>query len=263
LSLPVLLAFVSAGWQASARAQTVISAVAGLVHYTEGGVYVDETPLLYDPTHFVHLKAGQRLRTGRGRVELMLVPDVLLRLDSGAEVEMVAARLTGAHVRLVSGSCTVEVRRVFQSGAAEVHLAGAVVGFERNGLYRFKNGFDDSAVIEVFRGKASVSTGQARYVLKPNRSMLLAKGSEGPRVEKLERLDFAMLDEWTRVGDTGRRLSTLGQGDQAIAAVLPTRLPCHVNRNCRVTGLDCVLPKLASRRIFAASGPRISRAQAR
>jgi hypothetical protein len=258
-----VIAAVLAGLVVTARAQTVVSATGGLVHYSEGRVFIDERPLLHYPTHFIHLKEGQRLRTERGRVELMLIPDVLVRLDGAAEIEMVSARLTGAHIRLVSGSCTVEVRRIFESGAAEVRMPGAEVRFGRNGLYRLRHGGQEASAIEVFRGKARVSAGQRNYVLKPNRVLQLAKGSEEPQVEKLDRTDFALLDEWTRVGDTGRRLSTLGQGDQAMAAVLPTQLRCDARRNCGVTGLDCVLPRMVSRPSIAFTGPRISRPEVR
>jgi hypothetical protein len=260
----VLFVVLLAGFVVRAQGQTVISAAAGLVLYSEGRVFIDDARLSYDPTHFIHLQEGQRLRAERGRVELMLVPDVLVRLDAGAEVDMLSAKLTNAHIRLVSGSCTVEVRRIFESGAAEVHLPGAVVRFDKNGLYRLTNDLDQAPVVEVFQGRARVSTPQGRYLVKPHRSMQLAEGSEQPQIEKLDRTDLALLDEWTRVGDTGQRLATLGQTDQAVAAVLPTRLHCSASRDCRVTGLDCVLPKLVNRRsIVAFTGSRANRVQAR
>jgi hypothetical protein len=251
---------VLAGLGASARAQAVISATAGLVHYSEGRVLIDGRALLYDPTRFVHLKKGQRLQTERGRVELMLIPDVLVRLDGDAEIEMVSARLTDAQIRLVSGSCTVEVRRIFASGAAEVHLGGARVRFDKNGLYRLSHDREEGLGIEVFRGKARVLTAQQRYVLKPNRAMQWADRSKEPQIDRLDRGDLALLDEWMRVGDTGRRVSTLGQSDQALAAVVSTRLHCKAGL-CRVPGLDCVLPAPVSRRTLSFNGPRITRLQ--
>lgn len=263
LSLPVVFLAVIAGLLGDARAQTVISAAAGLVHYSEGRVFINARPLLYDPTHFVHLRQGQRLKTERGRVELLLVPDVLVRLDAGTEIEMVSARLTDAQIRLLSGSCVVEVRRMFERGAAEVHVLDARVGFDKNGLYRLKNLPGEVPTIEVFRGKAQVTAQRERYALKPNRAMQLGDLSGEPVIEKLDSADFALLDEWTRVGDTGRRLSTLGQSDQAMAAVLPTRVRCEAGRDCSVTGLDCVLPRLVTRRSIGFTGPRISRLQAR
>ncbi len=264
LRLPALFAVLFASALVPAGAQPVISAVAGLVLYSEGHVLINDAPLLYDPAHFVHLREGQRLHAERGRVELMLVPDVLVRLDTGAEIEMLTAQLTNAHIRLVSGSCTVEVRRRVDSGAVEVELAGAAIRFDGNGLYRLKNRIDSTPAIEVFRGKASVSTGQQRYLLKPERAMRWAESAEPLPIEKLHRSDFALLDEWTRVGDTGQRLSTLGQSDPAVAPVLPTRLRCNAHRDCPVTGLDCVLPRVTNRRsIVAFTGPRSSRLQAR
>jgi hypothetical protein len=258
LRLTALVAVVAACFPAHARAQAVISAVPGLVHYSEGSVFIGGRPLLFDPTHFIHLKAGERLRTGeRGRVELMLVPDVLVRLDGGAEVEMLTARLTDALIRLSSGSCTVEVRRRSAGPAAQVLLENAKVSFERDGLYRLTNALDKAAV-EVFRGRARVYTQQQSYALKPNRILKWPGDWEKPQVEKLDRVEFALLDEWMRVGDTGQRLATLGQTRQSAAAVLPARLPCRSGRTCRITGLDCVLPRPVNRPVIAFTGPHIS-----
>ncbi len=245
-----------------ALGQPVISASAGLVHYSEGRVFIDNTPLLFDPTHFVHLQEGQRLRAERGRVELMLVPDTLLRLDSGAEVEMISGSLTGAQVRLLAGSCTVEVRRMFASGA-EVLVGGTVVRFDKKGLYRLRNPHSEEPWIKVFRGRATVIAPQFRSTLKERRSILLANGTEEPQIEKLDQVELALLDEWVRVGDTGRRIGTLGQGDQSDEAVLSTKLDCEAGSSCRVPGLDCVLPPVVVRRTLSFNGPRFSRIQAR
>jgi len=241
----------------------VISATAGLVHYSEGRVFLGEAPLIFDPTHFVHLKEGQRLRAARGRVELMLIPDVLVRLDSGAEIEMVNARITNARVRLLSGSCTVEVRRKFVNGTAEALLGGAIVRFDKNGLYRLHNPGEDSPSVQVFRGRAMVTAEGFHSKLKANRTMHLPGNVEQPQIGKLDRLEFALLDEWTRVGDTGRRIGTLGQGAQADEAVLSTKLECEARGACRVPGLDCVLPPAVVRRTLGFNGPRFSRIQTR
>lgn len=246
-----------------ARGQTVISASTGLVHYSEGRVFIDEAPFLFDPAHFVHLEEGQRLRTDRGRAELMLIPDVLLRLDNGAEIEMLSGGLTDASVLLVSGSCTVEVRRKFASGKAEVHLPSAVVRFDKNGLYRLHNSRRETPSVEVFRGRATVIAPAFRSTLKAKRSVLLAKGVAEPQIEKIDQIELALLDEWIRVGDTGKRIGTLGQGDQAQEAVLSTKLDCQTGASCRVPGLDCVLPPVILRRTLSFNGPRFSRLQAR
>jgi hypothetical protein len=226
-----------------------------MVHYSEGRVLIDNRPFDYDPKHFIHLKEGQRLRTGeRGRVELMLVPDVLVRLDSHSEVEMVSSRLADAQIRLLAGSCTVEARRTLAGYAPEVQLPGAKLRFDRSGLYRLIRDLDATS-IEVFRGRARISTQQGRYVLKANRIMKLPAGVGEPRIAKLDRVEFVLLDEWARVGDTGERLATVGQRGQATAAVLQSRLPCGSGSSCRVTGLDCVLPRPVNRPIIAFTGP--------
>jgi hypothetical protein len=64
LSLTAAIAVAWACFLAGAHAQTVISASPGMVHYSEGRVLIENRPFDYDPKHFIHLKEGQRLRTG-------------------------------------------------------------------------------------------------------------------------------------------------------------------------------------------------------
>ena len=127
-------------------------------------------------------------------------------------------------------------RRRFTHGNAEVLLANAVVRFDKNGLYRLHNTDRNDASLEVFRGRALVTAEDFRSQLKTNQSIRLADGVGEPRIEKLDGPEFALLDEWTRVGDTGRRIGTLGQGDQAEEAVLSTKLECEARGTCHVPG---------------------------
>ncbi|HEU0124317.1 MAG TPA: hypothetical protein VFQ91_27555, partial [Bryobacteraceae bacterium] len=82
-------AYLFLGGFTSAFGQSVISAKAGVVHYTEGDVAIlaggKSTPV---ETHtggkFTEMKDGQELTTTEGRAEVLLNPGVFLRLGENS-----------------------------------------------------------------------------------------------------------------------------------------------------------------------------------
>ncbi len=96
-------------WATVSQAQHVVGARAGTVHFTTGIVTVDGQPVDPTPLHFPLLKEGQTVRTGKGRVEILLSPAVFLRLGEEAELRMLSTRLEDAQVELLKGTSLVEV----------------------------------------------------------------------------------------------------------------------------------------------------------
>ena len=66
--------------------QEVVSARSGVVHFLEGAVSLDDQPLDRKADAFATMKEGSTLRTGKGRAELLLTPNVFLRLDENTAV---------------------------------------------------------------------------------------------------------------------------------------------------------------------------------
>src|SRR5690242_11182530 len=73
----------------AARAQSVISARSGLIHYVEGRVLLDGKPVEVKITNFPEVKESMELRSEDGRAEVLLNPGVFLRLAENSAVRMV------------------------------------------------------------------------------------------------------------------------------------------------------------------------------
>src|SRR5277367_2397475 len=93
----------------AAWAQYVVSAHAGTIEYTKGQVSVDGQPFQSTPLKFPQLRAGQELRTGNGRAEILLGPGVFLRLGENGAVRMLDTRLEYAQIEVQQGTALVEV----------------------------------------------------------------------------------------------------------------------------------------------------------
>jgi hypothetical protein len=143
----------------AARAQYVVSTRAGTINYVRGQVSVDGQPLNAMPLKFPMLKAGQVLRTGNGRAEVLLGPGVFLRLGEHGALRMLDTRLENAEVEVQQGTSLVEV--VDMPNASDVHVVSGPTrtGFKGMGLHRFEA---DSHELRVFGGHAEVIAGDQR-----------------------------------------------------------------------------------------------------
>src|ERR1700722_13387550 len=88
--------------------QSVISTHSGLIHFFEGAVYLGDARLESHPGKFSSVPQGGQLRTEDGRAEVLLTPDVFLRLGQHTAIRMVANDLADTQVELLSGSAIVE-----------------------------------------------------------------------------------------------------------------------------------------------------------
>jgi len=148
-------------WAAAASGQFVISVMAGFIHQSEGEVFLEGEPIAPKPTDFLHAQERQRLRTGRGRAELMLTPGSFVRLGPDSELEMVSAGLLSARVRLHAGSMLVDLVDVFEESSIAVEAGEAEILLVKPGLYRFDASDQADASVQVIRGRARASVGEA------------------------------------------------------------------------------------------------------
>src|SRR5215475_9157967 len=70
--------------------QKVVSARAGLITYVLGSAVLDGRPVVLKGTRFPQMENGSTLSTARprGRAELLLAPNVLLRLTENSQLRM-------------------------------------------------------------------------------------------------------------------------------------------------------------------------------
>jgi hypothetical protein len=91
-----------------ADGQSVISTRSGIVHFCEGAVYLGDQPLESHPGKFSSVPEGAELRTGEGRAEVLLTPDVFVRIGDRTTIRMVANKLSDTRVELLGGSAVVD-----------------------------------------------------------------------------------------------------------------------------------------------------------
>ena len=189
LLIPAALALVCL----PALGQSVISAQSGLVHYVEGKVFVGDSQA--DPKfgQFPQLKENEVLRTGLGRVEVLLNPGVFLRLAEDSSIRMLSTRLTDCRVELLQGSMVIEAPETENdSGAVTVVYKDATIWLHEKGVYRLDT---EPAQLRVFQGEAMVSAGGQKVVVKKGKVLLL----DGTMiVQKFDTAQTDALDRWSR-----------------------------------------------------------------
>ena len=91
-----------------ANGQSVISTRSGIVHFFEGTVYLGDQPLQSHLGKFSSVPEGGELRTAEGRAEVLLTPEVFLRIGERSAIRMVANELSDTRVALLAGSAVVD-----------------------------------------------------------------------------------------------------------------------------------------------------------
>ena len=139
-----------------AWAQSVISAHSGVIHYVEGDVSIDGTPVHPKFAEFPDVKAGQLVATSEGRAEILLTPGVFLRMAEHTSVRLLSNALADTRLEVVSGSALVEVGELLDHNAISFEGSGKHIELVKKGLYRIDAA---PASLRVYEGQARVSSG--------------------------------------------------------------------------------------------------------
>ncbi len=180
---------------AAGAAQHIVSARAGLVHYTEGRVLLNEKPIVQKPAQFEEVKEGEYLRTEQGRAEVLLTPGIFLRLGENSQIQMVSSRLSDVRLRFLAGSADIEADELNKDHAVTIILGGAQVHLQHTGLYRFDMAENESPQLRVFSGEALVTAGEREYHVKSKKEIELAGNFA---VQKFDPEDTDALDRWSK-----------------------------------------------------------------
>ena len=156
----VIGTFVFAG---GAGAQSVISARSGVIHYIEGDVTIDGTPVHPKFAEYPDVKSGQVLATEEGRAEVLLTPGAFLRVTENSSVRMLSNALADTRLEVVSGSVLIEVAELLDKNAIAIDAAGAHMTLAKKGLYRIDA---NPALLRVYDGQAVVTGGSDRLTAK-------------------------------------------------------------------------------------------------
>jgi hypothetical protein len=91
-----------------ALAQSVISAHSGLIHLSEGAVFLDDQRIEQKTGKFDQMNNGSELRTAEGRAEVLLTPATFIRLGANSAIRMLSNQLDDTRVELLRGSAMLD-----------------------------------------------------------------------------------------------------------------------------------------------------------
>lgn len=178
-------------------AQIVVSVRAGLLNHTSGCVLLDEKHIEPGRLRLTHLIPGQRLRTEDGYAEVMLGPEVFLRLGFGSELEMVSTDLEAPQVLLLNGSALIDANGLTARKPVSVLVADSEVRLVRKGLYRVNIPNQGPETATVWDGRAVVIAGSGEKTLFERHTVELAADGKSLAPRRVERSQNDPLDDWS------------------------------------------------------------------
>ncbi len=134
--------------------QDVIAAHAGVVHFSEGAVFLDDHALDQKPATYPEIKAGSTLRTEKGRAEVLLTPGVFLRLDENSAIRMVSNALTDTRLEFLRGSTIIDTMEAPSAPKIVLVYNNSQVRFPKQGIYRLDS---DTDALQAYSGTAEVT----------------------------------------------------------------------------------------------------------
>jgi hypothetical protein len=144
----------------AALAQYMASARAGLIHYAEGDVFVEQQRLIppkqslkLSLNQYPWIDDGQLLQSGDGRAEMLLGSGAVLWLGSHSRVRLWSGELTDVRLELEAGEAMVEVTATPRGFRASLRLGQTTVGWNGAGVYHISA---DPARVRVFSGEATI-----------------------------------------------------------------------------------------------------------
>ena len=141
------------GLSAAAFSQEVVSARSGVVHFLEGAVSLDGQALDRKAGTFPSMKEGSTLRTDRGRAEVLLTPNVFLRMDENSAIRMISSALTDTRVEVLQGSVILDSIDAPADTAVTLVYKQNQIRFPKHGVFRLDS---DTDVLRAYSGEAEV-----------------------------------------------------------------------------------------------------------
>jgi hypothetical protein len=141
-------------------AQSVTSARSGTLHYFEGDVSIDGTPVQSKVGKFPEVKEQGVLSTALGRAEVLLTPGVFLRLGENSSIKMLDTRLISTRVDILSGNVMLESddpQMDLKDSPVVVLYKGYEIRIRKHGLIELNSELNsDPGKVKVFKGEALV-----------------------------------------------------------------------------------------------------------
>jgi hypothetical protein len=134
--------------------QLVVSVHSGVVHFSEGSVFIDDRPLEQKFGTFPNIKEGSTLRTEEGRAEILLTPGVFLRIDENSSIRMVSNSIKNTRVEFLNGSAILDSLDASGDNPVLITYKDCQIRFPQKGVYRMDA---SPPVLQVYNGEAEVT----------------------------------------------------------------------------------------------------------
>lgn len=150
--LPFLVCF-------PAVSQEIVSAHSGTLHFAEGTVLIDGQQVDHRPAVFPSIPQGSTLGTEKGRAEVLLTPNVVLRLDEDSAIRLASNSLIDTRIEFLRGSIIVDSMNAPDAPPVTITYQLSAVRFTKPGIYRIDA---DTGVLQAYTGEAKVTTPQGK-----------------------------------------------------------------------------------------------------
>lgn len=185
----------AAGLTSSAFAQSVISAHSGVIHYSQGAVFIGDQQVDQKFGTFPDIKENTKLTTTEGRAEVLLTPGIFLRVGEDTGIRMVTNRLIDTRVEFLSGEAMVESDISYKDNK-DTHVAMVygdyTVTISHHGLFSLQS---NPAQLKVFSGEVEVTHDSEKVIVKEGRLMPF---SPALATEKFDNKDGDSLYRWSQ-----------------------------------------------------------------
>jgi hypothetical protein len=165
------IAFIILEFTEVAPAQKAIGAKSGVIQYSQGEVFLDNTPIQLAKDDHVQIENDQVLSTKNGSVELVLAPAAYLWLGKNASLTILQNKLSNILLEINQGSALIEILETIKDYPIKVHVSERIIDIRKAGLYR----------LNAVPGQLQVFSGEA-LAKNENQQTRIAKG-------KMVRLD--------------------------------------------------------------------------
>lgn len=157
---PALSALLAMGLPLAA--QSVVSTHAGVVHYFEGLVAINGTPLQAQFGRFPEIPEGAELRTAQGRAEVLLGPGVMLRVAEDSAVKILSSSLADTRLELIAGSAILQSKDTLPGNSVTVFHKDWQMRVPHQGVYRIDS---TPPQMRVYNGEVEVRTAEGAPVI--------------------------------------------------------------------------------------------------
>jgi len=172
--------------------QSVVSAQAGLINYVEGQVTLDGKDVVRKAGLYPQVKENGVLKSGEGRVELLLNPGAFLRMSENSSLRMITTRLIDTRLEVLGGTVLVECAELSKDSGVTLVFKDSTVTLRKKGLYRLDA---EPPQFSVLDGDALVVASGQQITLKDGKRTSLAGAF---MAEKFNAKDGDALYRWSR-----------------------------------------------------------------